>query len=75
MKTNEGAIDRIIRVVVGLAVLSVLAIGPVPGWGLVGLAGLMPLVTGLTGFCPTYTLLGIDTHAGGTVVRQKGESA
>jgi hypothetical protein len=41
-----------------------LAVGPVPGWGLVGLAGLIPLVTGLIGYCPTYTLLGIDTRAG-----------
>lgn len=61
MRTNEGTIDRVVRVVVGLAVLSLLIIGPVPGWGLLGLIGLLPLATGLIGYCPTYTLLGIDT--------------
>jgi hypothetical protein len=61
VKTNEGAVDRVIRVIVGLGLLSLLAMGPVPGWGLVGLIGLIPAVTGLLGFCPTYTLLGIDT--------------
>jgi len=61
MRTNEGTIDRVVRVVVGLAVLSLLVIGPVPGWGLVGLIGLVPLATGVIGYCPIYTLLGIDT--------------
>jgi hypothetical protein len=61
MKTNEGMADRVIRVIVGLGVLPVLAIGPVPGWGLIGLVGLLPLATGLLGYCPTYALLGIDT--------------
>jgi hypothetical protein len=36
----------------------------VPGWGLIGLVGLIPVVTGLVGYCPTYTLLGIDTRGG-----------
>jgi hypothetical protein len=64
MRTNEGLLDRAIRVVVGAGLLSLLAIGPVPGWGLAGLVGLLPLVTGLTGFCLTYALLGIDTRQG-----------
>ncbi len=59
MKTNEGFADRLIRVIVGFGVLSLLAVGPVPGWGLTGLIGLVPLVTGLVGY--TYTLLGINT--------------
>lgn len=61
MKTNEGLVDRVVRVVLGLAILSLLAVGPVPGWGLAGLIAVIPLVTGITGYCPTYTLLGIDT--------------
>ena len=61
MKTNEGFTDRTIRVIVGLVLLSVLAWCPVSWWGLVGVVGLIPLVTGLVGYCPTYTLLGIDT--------------
>lgn len=64
MKTNEGLLDRAIRVVVGAGLLSLLAIGPVPGWGLVGLVGLLPLITGLTGFCLIYVPLGIDTRQG-----------
>lgn len=65
MKTNEGAIDRTLRVLAGGAILTLLVAGPVPGWGLWGLVGLAPLVTGLTGFCPTYTLFSIDTRNGG----------
>ena len=59
MKTNEGTIDRAIRVIVALGLLALLAIGPVPGWGLVGL---LPLTTGLLGFCPMYIVFGIDTR-------------
>lgn len=75
MKANEGLADRVIRVTLGVGILSLLAVGSVPGWGLVGLVGLIPLVTGLVGFCPTYTLLGIDTSTGSAVARQKGENA
>lgn len=62
MRTNEGLTDRLIRVILGLALLALLAIGPVPGWGLAGLIGLIPLVTGLVGYCPGYTRFGIDTR-------------
>ena len=55
---NEGTLDRTIRVVAGLAVLSLTVVGPGSLWGLVGL---VPLVTGLVGFCPLYTVLGIRT--------------
>ena len=70
MRTNEGLVDRVIRVTLGVALLSLLAIGPAPGWGLIGLIGLIPVITGLVGYCPTYTLLRIDTRAG---VRRKAE--
>lgn len=62
MRINEGLLDRVIRVTIGVGLLSLLAVGPVPGWGLVALIGLIPLVTGLTGFCPAYVLFGIDTR-------------
>jgi hypothetical protein len=62
MRTNEGFLDRTMRVLVGVGLLSLLAMGPVPGWGLAGLVGLVPLVTGLTGYCPLYVPLGIDTR-------------
>lgn len=62
MRTNEGFLDRAVRVLAGAGILFLLAVGPVPGWGLVGFTGLVPLVTGLTGYCPLYVPLGIDTR-------------
>lgn len=58
MSKNEGRIDRILRVILGLALLSLVFFGPKTMWGLVGL---IPLVTGLVGTCPIYSLLGIRT--------------
>ncbi len=58
MPTNEGALDRIIRVVAGLALISLVFIGPQTLWGWLGL---VPLLTGLFGFCPAYALLGLNT--------------
>ena len=55
---NEGTVDRALRVVVGLAVLSLAFVGPETAWGWVGL---VPLMTGLVGFCPLYSILGINT--------------
>jgi len=55
---NEGNADRAIRVVIGLALLSLTVVGPQTPWGLVGL---VPLATGLFGFCPLYRLIGVDT--------------
>ena len=58
MIENVGTIDRIARIVVGLLLLSLVFIGPQTWWGLIGFG---PLVTGLAGSCPGYTLLGINT--------------
>lgn len=55
---NEHVVDRVIRVVLGLAVLSLVFVGPK---SLLGLLGLIPLATGLVGSCPLYTLLGLST--------------
>lgn len=57
MKANVGGIDKAARIVVGVGLLSLLAIleGNARWWGLVGL---VPLATGLFNFCPVYTLLG-----------------
>jgi hypothetical protein len=55
---NEHSIERVLRVVVGLALLLMVVVGPKTPWGLLGL---VPLVTGLVGSCPAYTLLGIST--------------
>jgi hypothetical protein len=61
MPHNEHAIDRVARVLLGVGLLSLLVAGPVPGWGLLGLVGLVPLVTGAMGTCPIYTMLGLST--------------
>lgn len=58
MQTNEGKIDRTIRILVGLALLSLVFVGPQTLWGLVGL---VPLLTGLAGVCPIYRIFGLST--------------
>ena len=58
MMTNESTIDRALRVVLGIVLLSLVVVGPHTMWGLIGL---VPLLTGLVGFCPLYRLLGMST--------------
>lgn len=58
MKCNTGGIDRALRVVVGLVLVGLAASGTVGVWGWIGV---VPLVTGAVGFCPAYTLLGMNT--------------
>ena len=55
---NEGTIDRVLRVVAGAALVSLVFVGPKTAWGWIGV---VPLVTGLLGNCPVYSLLGIST--------------
>ena len=58
MKMNEGTIDRVLRVVAGLVLITLAATGTVGWWGWIGI---MPLLTGAIGFCPAYTILGVST--------------
>ena len=58
MTKNEGVADRVVRVLVGAGVLSLAFVGPQTAWGYIGL---VPLLTGLAGWCPAYTLFGIST--------------
>lgn len=58
MKVNEGTVDRVARIIVGLGVLSLVFIGPQTMFGLIGL---VPLLTGLVGYCPLYSLFGWNT--------------
>jgi hypothetical protein len=58
MTTNIGGIERIARAVIGLVLIGLAATGQVGIWGWLGL---LPLVTGLIGWCPPYSLLGINT--------------
>jgi hypothetical protein len=55
---NEGMIDRVLRVIIGIALISIVFIGPQTPWGWLGV---IPLATGLIGWCPAYMLLGIKT--------------
>ena len=58
MKTNEGTIDRALRIAAGLILLALTFSGTIGVWGWVGV---VPLLTGAIGFCPLYTVLGIRT--------------
>lgn len=52
---NMSTTDRLIRVLVGLILLSLTVLGPNSPWGYIGL---VPLITGLVGSCPAYTVIG-----------------
>ena len=58
MNQNDGTIDRAVRIVVGLVLLSLVVVGPRTWFGF---SGAVPLVTGLVGFCPPYRLSGVST--------------
>jgi hypothetical protein len=62
MRTNEGFVDRAVRAAAGTALL-IVGFGVVQGIGgaVIGIVGIVPLVTGMTGYCPLYAVLGIDT--------------
>jgi hypothetical protein len=55
---NEHPIERVVRVLLGLGLLAIVFVGPQTAWGWLGL---IPLITGLLGTCPIYTLLGATT--------------
>jgi hypothetical protein len=56
MSANVGMVDRAIRILVGLGLVSLVFVGPNTLWGLIGL---LPLLTGLAGFCPAYRVTGM----------------
>lgn len=56
--TNEHPIERVVRLVLGLGVLSLTFVGPKTPWGLLGI---VPILTGALGSCPLYTLFGVST--------------
>jgi len=58
MKLNVGGVDRILRIVVGAALVGATAMQQIPVWGYVGI---IPLATGLIGFCPLYPIMGYST--------------
>ena len=58
MTKNVGCIDKIIRIVLGLALIAATLMGALPVWGWIGI---VPLATGLMGWCPPYAILGFNT--------------
>lgn len=63
MNQNEGSVDRIVRVLVGSVLLSLFFFGP-HTW--LGLLGIVPLLTGVVGFCPLYRVFGVSTRTAKT---------
>ena len=58
MKINEASWDRAVRVIAGLLLIGLAVSGKIGLWGYVGV---VPLITGIAGHCPMYSVLGIDT--------------
>lgn len=58
MQRNVGTVDRVIRIVVGLVLIALVFWGPQTNWGWIGL---IPLISGILGWCPAYMLLGVNT--------------
>jgi hypothetical protein len=58
MTKNVGGIDRILRIVAGIALIALAVTGTIGVWGYIGV---VPLLTAAIGFCPAYTLLGLNT--------------
>lgn len=58
MNTNVGSIDRALRIILGLALISLVFVGPKTLWGWIGIG---PVATALLGWCPAYALFGIKT--------------
>lgn len=58
MKLNVGGIDRILRIIAGLALIGLTVAGTIGAWGWIGV---VPLLTGMFKFCPAYTILGMNS--------------
>lgn len=58
MSPNVGITDKILRIIVGVALIAMVFIGPQTAWGWIGI---VPLVTAFAGRCPAYSVLGIKT--------------
>lgn len=69
LQKNLGNLDRSIRIIAGIGLLSLAFVGPHTAWGYIGL---VPLITGIIGFCPAYCPLGISSCR---VPKRRGTSA
>jgi len=64
MNMNVGNADRVIRIILGLALIAfAIPIGfPDTGWNWLGWIGVVPILTAIVGTCPGYSLIGLSTH-------------
>lgn len=58
MKSNVGSLDRVLRIVAGIALIAMTLLGTIGPWGWIGV---VPLATGLLSVCPLYSILGLST--------------
>ena len=58
---NVGTVDKVIRIILGLVLIALVFVGPQTPWGWIGI---IPLATGLIGFCPLYSVFGMNTCGG-----------
>lgn len=56
--TNVGSVDRLLRIILGVVLISLVFVGPQTPWGWLGL---VPLLTGFLRTCPLYSLIGVNT--------------
>ena len=57
---NEGNVDRIVRIVIGCVLLALVFVGPRTWFGLIGV---VPLLTGVMGYCPLYRVVGVSSSS------------
>ena len=63
MKSNVGTVDKVIRIILGAGLISLVFVGPQTPWGWIGI---VPLATGLINFCPLYAIFGLNSCSAGS---------
>ncbi len=58
MEKNVGNLDKTLRIIIGLVLISLVFVGPQTPWGWIGI---VPLATALVGWCPLYRIIGVST--------------
>jgi hypothetical protein len=58
MKVNVGMVDKVVRIIAGLVLIGLTLTGTIGVWGWIGV---IPLVTGVMGWCPLYSIIGVNT--------------
>lgn len=58
MNANVGTVDKVVRIIIGVLLISLVFVGPQTPWGWIGI---IPIATALVGWCPLYKILGVST--------------